>query len=56
MLKVDVKSCDQCGSCISVCPSDSLILTDILHINNQTCEKCGKCVKICPFGALTMDK
>jgi Fe-S-cluster-containing hydrogenase component 2 len=56
MLKVDKKSCDQCASCISICPSDSLVLTDVLKINHQTCLRCGKCVKICPFGALTMEE
>jgi ferredoxin len=55
MLKVDMKKCDECGSCISVCPSDSLVLTDQLQINHRTCLKCNKCVKICPFGALTME-
>lgn len=56
MVKVDETMCDQCGSCISICPSDSIVLTEQLKINTQTCLKCGKCIKICPFGALTMDK
>jgi len=54
MLHIDLKVCDQCATCISVCPSDALLLTDHLEVDKQKCTVCGTCVKVCPFGALSI--
>lgn len=46
-------NCDQCGSCIAVCPTDALMLTETdLQIDRDRCTLCGICVRICPLSAL----
>ena len=55
MLKIDTKTCDLCGTCISVCPANALLLTDRLIVD-QKCTQCATCVKVCPFGALSITK
>jgi electron transfer flavoprotein alpha subunit len=56
MLNIDTKICDLCGTCISVCPANALLLlTDALQVD-QKCTQCGACVKVCPFGALSFQK
>ena len=54
MLYIDLNACDQCATCISVCPSDALLLTDHLEVDEQKCTVCGTCVNVCPFGALSI--
>jgi ferredoxin len=56
MLKIDTKTCDQCGTCISVCVADALLLTDHLEVDPTRCTLCGTCVKVCPFAALSINK
>ncbi|MDO5576881.1 MAG: 4Fe-4S binding protein [Fibrobacter sp.] len=56
MIKADKNICDLCGTCISVCKTNSiLLLENELVIDNSTCCSCAKCVKVCPFGALSKD-
>jgi len=52
MTTVNLNLCDECGTCVSVCPKDAIILSDSLAISADKCVSCGVCVKICPFGAL----
>lgn len=54
MLVVDTSICDECGTCISVCPANSLLLAEKLEIDHALCTRCGTCVTICPFGALSL--
>lgn len=50
------EKCDFCGTCVAVCPTDSLILSENdLHINHETCTLCGLCVKMCPMNALEIN-
>jgi ferredoxin len=50
---IDKDKCDRCGTCISVCPSNALLLlTDALVVDSGRCTGCGNCIQICPFGAL----
>ncbi len=53
MTKVDQANCDQCGTCISICPADAILLTDKLHVSSEKCTSCGLCINVCPFGALS---
>jgi len=54
---VDPVKCDQCGTCIAICPADALLLkTDALAVDKSLCTNCGACVKICPFGAMTLSR
>jgi uncharacterized protein len=54
VVDADLSSCDECGTCISVCPADAIVLSDHLEINRDRCTGCGTCVTICPFGCLRM--
>lgn len=54
MLFVESSICDECGTCISVCPVNALLLTEKLEIDHDCCTQCGTCVNICPFGALSI--
>ncbi len=45
--------CDQCGTCIAVCPEDALMLNEhALIIDHDKCTECLLCVNICPVAAL----
>jgi ferredoxin len=47
--------CDCCGTCISVCSANALmLLTETLIIDTKRCTSCGICVAVCPFGALKL--
>jgi ferredoxin len=57
MLIIDASTCDLCGTCISVCPADALLLlSDALTVDPKKCTQCATCVKVCPFGALSIKK
>lgn len=53
MVKVDNEKCDQCGTCVSVCPTSALMFIQEPVIDQKTCIGCGKCIKVCPFSALS---
>jgi MinD superfamily P-loop ATPase len=53
-LTIDKEACDRCGTCISVCPCNALVLADTLDVDTKTCTGCGTCVNICPVGALAL--
>lgn len=57
LIEIDKKKCNQDGICISVCPSNLLVMDDDsfptpIESANQMCIRCGHCVAICPTGAL----
>jgi len=46
--------CTKCGSCVEICQSHSIQLTDEgVQIDRNDCTLCGKCVDVCSSGALT---
>lgn len=51
---VDTTSCNGCGECLQVCPSDAIDFdTDGKAIIDQTkCTQCAKCLNICPNEAI----
>ena len=50
---IPLKNCDQCGTCISVCPGDALMLGEFkVIVDHDACTECGICVKMCPIAAL----
>ncbi|MCK4813542.1 MAG: 4Fe-4S binding protein [Candidatus Marinimicrobia bacterium] len=54
---VPLDHCDQCGTCISVCPVDALMLTEnSLIVDHKLCTECLLCVNICPVAALESKK
>ncbi len=54
MIAVDTDKCDECGTCISVCPGDALLIDSVLAVSPEKCASCGICVKVCPFGAVNI--
>ncbi|MCL2218410.1 MAG: 4Fe-4S binding protein [Chitinispirillia bacterium] len=54
MTIADPEKCDECGTCISVCPHDAIVLGKVLRISEDRCTSCGICVNICPFAALSL--
>ena len=45
----DRKKCTLCKSCIAVCPTQAIRLSDgKLTIDKKACKGCGKCVEVCP--------
>jgi ferredoxin len=56
MIDVNLKLCDECATCISVCPVDAILLDVRIKIDEGKCISCGNCVSVCPMGALTCNK
>ena len=47
------KYCDQCGTCLAVCPANAMMLGEFkVEIDHNLCTDCELCVKICPLAAL----
>ncbi len=44
--------CDFCGTCVSVCPHDSIELSENDLVITESCTKCKLCVFVCPIRAL----
>lgn len=56
-VSLDESLCTQCNSCVWVCPSDALSLTENgceLSFVESLCFQCGLCVSICPKRAMSM--
>ena len=52
---VNNELCTGCGTCIAMCPNESLKLTInekkgiyVPKINEEKCNKCGICYQVCP--------
>ncbi len=57
------ESCFYCGTCVDVCPTNALELSDTESVEidgakcmEYTCQRwrCGLCAKVCPVGAILM--
>jgi NAD-dependent dihydropyrimidine dehydrogenase PreA subunit len=53
MVKIDRNICDNCGTCVTVCPEKVLRIIAILENNTMLCTDCGRYIQVCPFGAIT---
>ncbi len=53
MIKVDYKVCDECATCVSVCPVDAIVLDEYIIVDDKKCLACGRCVGICPVAAVS---
>ncbi len=56
MIQVDISLCDKCGTCISICPENAIVLSYFISIDTDKCILCSKCVDVCPVGALTLSR
>ena len=45
-------TCIACGTCMGVCPTDSISEGDIYVINPDTCIDCGDCAAVCPTDSI----
>jgi energy-converting hydrogenase A subunit Q len=56
MIRIDHTVCDQCGTCVGVCPTDALtIRLKVLEVDNERCTGCLLCTRVCPVEALGDD-
>jgi len=44
--------CIACGTCVEVCPSESIKAADEKYTILDTCTDCGTCVESCPVDAI----
>jgi len=49
------EKCDQCGICVSVCPTGAITLNDLPETNASACILCCACIKECPTDARVND-
>lgn len=52
---LDITVCNQCGSCLQVCPEGALrriAETGAIVVDDEKCSRCIRCIKVCPSGAL----
>ena len=53
MILVKEDMCDFCGTCVAVCPPDSIELKEAeIIIDIKTCTDCKLCVYVCPVETL----
>jgi nitroreductase/NAD-dependent dihydropyrimidine dehydrogenase PreA subunit len=53
--EIDVEKCTGCGSCVEICPSDTLSLVDgKARVTGDDSMQCAQCVAICPEGAVSL--
>lgn len=51
----DESLCQQCGECVSVCPTAAVVIEKRIMTDPAACILCCACVKACPVGARVMD-
>lgn len=49
------EKCDQCGICVSVCPTGAITLNDLPETDASACILCCACIKECPTDARVND-
>lgn len=49
------KSCINCGTCVSNCPTGALTLEGEVRVNEELCVRCHACTKNCPVNAIEFD-
>jgi len=51
---VDKSSCTGCEACVSVCPTEAIVMEDSKANVTDDCIDCGACVDECPVDAISM--
>lgn len=54
--KFRLSVCNQCGTCVDVCPTDALSVNKfgVVMVDKKLCSGCGVCVGICPTNNFRM--
>lgn len=57
-IQLDRDSCFDCGTCLSLCPTGALHMTDdkTVELDEDKCVYCELCVPSCPVRALKLSK
>lgn len=53
-ISFDKNECVDCGTCMDVCPENTLDRDNVFFIVREKCTLCGLCAENCPSGALSM--
>ncbi len=62
IIRLFLKKCVGCGTCVELCPKSAIpssligFISSLAKINENKCDGCGKCVQACPHGALIVLK
>ena len=55
-IQINSKSCNGCGLCITVCPSETIsIMDNTAQITGDESLTCGHCIAICPTDAISLN-
>jgi len=49
------EACIKCGTCVNGCPTDSLKLEEVIHVDEEKCVRCHACTRNCPVSAIAFD-
>ena len=50
-IRINNETCDFCGTCVAVCPTDAIeLMESTIRIDDEKCIDCEACVDICPLG------
>ena len=52
---VKQNKCKKCETCLSVCPTDAIIINEKSALINKSCIGCASCVEVCPEGAISIN-
>jgi MinD superfamily P-loop ATPase len=49
--------CDHCGTCLSVCPRDAIVLYEReICLVQERCDGCQRCLIVCPVRAVEVQR
>ncbi|MEK7353564.1 MAG: electron transfer flavoprotein subunit alpha, partial [Chloroflexota bacterium] len=54
-IRIDLKNCTGCGSCVAVCPFGIITMVDDKAHIGEGCTLCGACKEICAFEAIIIE-
>jgi uncharacterized Fe-S center protein len=52
---VKQNKCTKCETCLEVCPSDAIMITEKSAVINKNCIGCASCIEACPQGAISIN-
>ncbi len=55
LAKVDDAACEQCETCVEMCPMEAISMADAAVIDENRCIGCGVCATHCPPEAIAMN-